>query len=176
VRSTPDGLTGGPLVEVEAYGGPEDKASHSRAGRTKRTEPMFGQVGHAYVYLVYGMHECLNVVAKNGTDAGAVLLRAMEPRIGEDLMRQRRGRASDKVESLASGPARLCQSMAVTRAFDGYDLTAGDGLWLAAPVVVPDAFDIDAGPRIGVDYASPGWADRPWRFWIRGNKSVSKQR
>ena len=176
LRSTPEGLTGGQIVEVEAYGGPEDMASHSRAGRTRRTEPMFGQVGHAYVYLVYGMHECLNVVAYNGKDAGAVLLRAIEPRIGVDLMRERRGRAAAKVESLASGPARLCQAMAVTRAFNSHDLTTGEELWLAAAADQPEAFEVEAGPRIGVDYAGPGWADRPWRFWIRGNKSVSKPR
>jgi len=176
LRSTAEGLTGGPIVEVEAYGGPDDKASHTRAGRTKRTEPMFGEVGHAYVYLVYGMHECLNVVTYNGREAGAVLLRAIEPRLGVDLMRARRGRATDPDATLASGPARLCQAMAVTREFDGHDLTAGDDLWLSMPKGRAAATDIQTGPRIGVDYAGPGWADRPWRFWIRGNTSVSKLR
>jgi len=176
VRSSAEGVTAGPIVEVEAYGGPEDKASHSRAGRTTRTEPMFGEVGHAYVYLVYGMHECLNVVTYRGKESGAVLLRAIEPRLGVDLMRARRGRAKDPDSALASGPARLCQAMAVTREFDGHDLTAGDHLWLAHPDARAGTTDIQAGPRIGVDYAGPGWADRPWRFWIRGNKSVSKPR
>lgn len=176
LRSSEEGLTGGPIVEVEAYGGPEDKASHSRAGRTKRTEPMFGQVGHAYVYLVYGMHDCLNVVAYNGRESGAVLLRAMEPRLGVDLMRTRRGRVTDRVDALASGPARLCQAMAVTRSFDGHDLTSGTELWLAVPDEHVPNVDIQDGPRIGVDYAGPGWADRPWRFWVRGHASVSKPR
>src|SRR5512132_4276302 len=92
VRSTPDGMSGGPIVETEAYGGPEGQASHARAGRTRRTTPMFGEVGHAYVYLVYGMHECLNVVAYSRRDAGAVLIRAISVELGADDVRRRRGR------------------------------------------------------------------------------------
>ena len=103
LRSSSDGLAGGPIVEVEAYGGPEDKASHTRAGRTKRTEPMFGEVGHAYVYLVYGMHNCLNVVAYREREAGAVLIRAIEPRVGVELMRARRGGRSDPDSRLGRG-------------------------------------------------------------------------
>jgi DNA-3-methyladenine glycosylase len=178
LRSTPDGLTGGPIVETEAYGGPEDRASHTRAGRTRRTEPMFGQVGHAYVYLVYGMHDCLNVVAYEDTEAGAVLIRAIEPRIGLALVRARRGGRADPDARLAAGPARLCQALAVTRTLDGHDLTTGEELWLATPAVPPGASsrEIAVGPRVGVDYAGPGWADRPWRFWLAGNQSVSKAR
>src|SRR4029077_20839145 len=89
MRATPDGISGGPIVETEAYLGAGELASHSRAGRTRRTAPMFGPVGHAYVYLVYGMHECLNVVTYTGRAAGAVLLRAMEPKVGISLMRTR---------------------------------------------------------------------------------------
>ncbi len=173
VRQTSEGLTGGPIVETEAYGGPEDLASHARAGRTARTTPMFGPVGHAYVYLVYGMHSCLNVVGFGAAAAGAVLIRAIEPRVGVELMRTRRARPSDEDSRLAAGPARLCQAMAVTRAQDGHDLTAGDVLWLAAPELMADA-EFSSGPRIGVDYAGPGWVDRPWRFWIAGNRSVSR--
>ena len=176
LRTTPDGLSGGPIVETEAYGGPEDQASHTRAGRTKRTEPMFGQVGHAYVYLVYGMHDCLNVVAYKDKEAGAVLIRAIEPRVGVDLMRERRGGRPDPDSRLAAGPARLSQAMAITRAFDGHDLTTGDQLWLAATGDPTEAAEIAVGARIGVDYAGPGWADRPWRFWLTGNSSVSRLR
>jgi len=176
VRRTADGLTGGPIVEVEAYGGPIDGASHARAGRTKRTEPMFGEVGHAYVYLVYGMHDCLNVVTYKSREAGAVLVRALEPRVGVDLMRARRGGRTDPDRKLASGPARLCQAMAVTRTLDGHDLTTDDELWLAHPSEAWPATDVSAGPRIGVDYAGPGWADREWRFWLTGNPSVSRSR
>ena len=178
VRDGPDGLTGGPIVETEAYGGPEDKASHTRAGRTKRTAPMFGPVGHAYVYLVYGMHECLNVVSYKDREAGAVLIRAIEPRLGVDVMRARRGGRSDPDTRLCSGPARLCQALSITRAFDGSDLVTGTDLWLASPPARDESapFEVAAGVRIGVDYAGPGWADRPWRFWIAGNPAVSKPR
>lgn len=176
LRASEDGLTGGPIVETEAYGGPEDLASHTRAGRTKRTEPMFGPVGHAYVYLVYGMHDCLNVVAYQGKEAGAVLIRAIEPRVGIDLMRLRRGGRPDHDSRLAAGPARLCQALNVTRAFDGHDLTSGDSLWLAAPSDAKTAGEIVTGTRVGVEYAADGWADRPWRFWLAGHRSVSRTR
>ena len=167
LRSTNQRLMGGPIVEVEAYGGPEDLASHSRAGRTKRTEPMFGEVGHAYVYLVYGMHNCLNVVARNTStaQAGAVLIRAIEPKIGMDVSNPR----------LCAGPALVCRALTVTRELDGRDLTTGDDLWLAAPTVQEASPQVAVGPRIGVDYAGDGWAGRPWRFWLAGNQSVSRR-
>jgi DNA-3-methyladenine glycosylase len=173
-RRTDEGLTCGRIVETEAYGGPDDLASHSRAGRTRRTTPMFGPGGHAYVYLIYGMHECLNVVAYHGAEAGAVLLRALEPTVGVELMRQRRGRATDPDLRLASGPARLCQAMAVDRSLDSHDLTQADQLWLAHSDIPAEPLEIATGPRIGVDYARDGWAARPWRFWLAGNPSVSR--
>jgi DNA-3-methyladenine glycosylase len=173
VRRAADGLSVGRIVETEAYVGPEDRASHARAGRTARTAPMFGQVGHAYVYLVYGMHSCLNVVGYSNSEAGAVLIRAVQPLDGIDLMRTRRGRASEAVARLCAGPARLCQAFAIDRHFDGRDLTAGQELWLAAAGILP-AESVCSGPRIGVDYAGEGWADRPWRFWLAGNLSVSR--
>ncbi len=176
LSETPGGLSGGPIVEAEAYGGPEDLASHARAGLTRRTTPMFGDVGHAYVYLVYGMHECLNVVAYSAPDeAGAVLIRAIEPVVGVDLMRARRGRPSDANSRLCAGPARLTQALGVDRLMDGHDLTSGEGLWLAPPRE-PVAFEIAEGPRIGVEYAGEDWAARLWRFWLAGHPSVSRQR
>lgn len=179
VRSTAEGLSGGPIVETEAYGGPEDLASHARAGRTRRTTPMFDEVGHAYVYLVYGMHQCLNVVAYKGAAAGAVLIRAIAPVLGVDDIRRRRGRRTDATRRLCSGPAMVCQGLAVDRSFDGHDLTLGEGLWLARAGTQLDArvrseTQIESGPRIGVDYAGE-WAARPWRFWLAGNRSVSRQ-
>ncbi|CAN5583137.1 DNA-3-methyladenine glycosylase [soil metagenome] len=169
------------IVETEAYGGTDDQASHARAGLTRRTEPMFGAPGHAYVYLVYGIHDCLNVVARpdgaagNGA-AGAVLIRAGEPTIGEDVMRIRRARPADATPRLAAGPARLCQALAVDRTLDRLDLTKGERLWLAQPsdpgqTVAPD--DVASGLRVGVAYAGE-WAQRPWRFWVRGHPSVSR--
>jgi DNA-3-methyladenine glycosylase len=173
VRSTAEGLSGGPIVEAEAYGGPDDLASHARAGLTRRTTPMFGEVGHAYVYLVYGMHECLNVVAHNGAEAGAVLIRAISVELGMDQVRQRRGRPTDPINRLCSGPAMVCQGLGVDRSFDGHDLTLGEGLWLASGSGRESLDDIANGPRIGVDYAGE-WAARPWRFWIAGHPSVSR--
>ena len=182
LRWTPDGLSGGPIVETEAYGGPEDRASHARAGQTRRTTPMFGEVGRAYVYLVYGMHECLNVVAyEPGREAGAVLIRAMAAEIGVDLIRSRRGRPTDPTDCLCSGPAMVCQGLGVDRSFDGHDLTLGEGLWLAHPPARVTSMDrvgassrIGAGSRIGVAYAGE-WATRPWRFWLTAHPSVSRK-
>jgi DNA-3-methyladenine glycosylase len=174
-RDAGDGWTCGRIVEAEAYGGPEDRASHARAGRTRRTAPMFGPVGHAYVYLVYGMHHCLNVVAYTGDEAGAVLIRALEPVTGVERMRNRRGRPHDADQRLCAGPARLCQALAVDRSFDGHDLTIPDRLWLAAPGPGWEAgAEVGEGRRVGVAYAGEGWADRPWRFWLAGNRSVSR--
>lgn len=173
VRSTADGLSGGLIAEAEAYGGPEDMASHSRAGLTRRTAPMFGEVGHAYVYLVYGMHECLNVVAYSGAAAGAVLIRAIAPVVGVDEIRQRRGRPTDPTDRLCSGPAKLCQGLAVDRSLNGHDLTMGEGLWLARAAGEP-VVGIASGPRVGVAYAGE-WAAKPWRFWLAGHPAVSRK-
>jgi DNA-3-methyladenine glycosylase len=173
-RKTADGLVVGRIVETEAYGGRADLASHARAGLTRRTAPMFGEVGHAYVYLIYGMHECLNVVAHEGeAEAGAVLLRAVEPVVGVDLVRSRRGRALDSDARLASGPARLTKAMAVDRSSNGHDLTSGDELWVSAADAEFTAV-VAVGSRIGVEYAGE-WAARPWRFWVSGHPSVSRR-
>ena len=174
VRSTPDGLSGGPIVETEAYGASDDLASHARSGLTRRTTPMFGDVGHAYVYLVYGMHECLNVVAYSGAAAGAVLIRAIAPVLGVDEIRRRRGKPTDPTARLCSGPAMICQGLAVDRTFDGHDLTTREGLWLARPPVEEPLLEVESGPRIGVAYAGE-WAAKPWRFWLAGHPSVSRR-
>jgi DNA-3-methyladenine glycosylase len=181
VRATVEGVCGGPIVETEAYGGPEDLASHARAGLTRRTTPMFGEVGHAYVYLVYGMHECLNVVAYSDVAAGAVLVRAISVEAGADEVRRRRGRPTGTDWKLCSGPARLCQGLGVDRSFDGHDLTLGEGLWLAAPPAISGSrvasdHQVLVGTRVGVDYAGPGHADRHLRFWLAGHPSVSRAR
>ncbi|MFN8621896.1 MAG: DNA-3-methyladenine glycosylase [Chloroflexota bacterium] len=166
------------IVETEAYGGPEDRASHARAGRTRRTAPMFGPAGHAYVYLVYGMHHCLNVVSDGDGQAGAVLLRAAEPGDGLATMRARRGPAAGPDHRLLAGPARLCQGLMIDRGLDGHDLAAGTALWIADPdprtAARIAAAGIVTGPRVGVAYAGADWAGRPWRFGVRGHPSLSR--
>jgi DNA-3-methyladenine glycosylase len=166
------------IVETEAYDGPRDPASHARAGRTPRTSVMFGPPGHAYVYLVYGMHHCLNVVCGPDGEAAAVLIRAVEPVEGVERMRAARrptGAAAGQDERLAAGPARACQALGIDRTLGGIDLITDERLWLArdddgsgAPVAVA------AGPRIGVAYAGEEAAARPWRFGIAGHPSLSR--
>lgn len=177
VRDTVEGRSGGLIVETEAYGGPADQASHARFGLTRRNAAMFGPPGHAYVYLVYGMHLCLNVVAETDGVAGAVLIRAVRPLVGLDLMRARRGRPRDAVALLAAGPARVCQALAVDRTLDGHDLTRGHALWLEDPGQAAregPALDVEVGPRVGVAYARDGWAEQAWRFGLRGDASLSR--
>jgi DNA-3-methyladenine glycosylase len=126
--------------------------------------------------VVYGLHECLNVVAYSDSQAGAVLIRAIEPAVGVDLMRARRRRPHDHDGRLCAGPARLCQALAVDRALDGHDLTTGDELWLAEGPPASASVEIASGTRIGVAYASDGWNLKPWRFWLAGHASVSRPR
>ncbi len=145
----------GRIVEVEAYLGAHDRAAHSAKGLTPRTRVMFGPPGHAYVYLIYGMHHCLNVVTEPEGHGAAVLIRALEP------VRNLVGRAS--------GPGLLCRALGVDRRLNGADLL-GDTLCITDPD--PVEFRIVKRPRIGVDYAG-AWARRLLRFYIRGNASVS---
>jgi DNA-3-methyladenine glycosylase len=175
VHETPEGVAAGRIVEVEAYRGPEDLAAHSRGGhRSARNETMYGPPGHAYVYFVYGMHHCLNVVTRPREVPEAVLLRALEPLAGLDLMRRRRGLlAPAPAWRLCRGPGALCRALSVTRVHDGTDLLAGP-LRLLDAAALPAAA-IARTPRIGVDYAG-AHAARPWRFFVRGSRSVSGPR
>ena len=175
----------GRIIEVEAYAGPEDRASHARFGPRSRAATMFGAPGRAYVYGVYGMHTCLNVVVGPVGSGAAILLRAVEPLEGVAAMREarlvaslahRRAPAADPaaeaariarlpVGRLASGPANLAAAFGVERAENGLDLLDPAG----ALRLEPGGSDgpepvIVATPRIGVAYAGPGWGDRPWRF------------
>jgi DNA-3-methyladenine glycosylase len=164
------GRVAGRIVEVEAYRGPEDLAAHSSRGRTPRNAVMFGPPGHLYVYLVYGLHHCLNVVGGPGDKPEAVLIRALQIDEGLDLARQRRGsRIADA--RLASGPGNVGQALGVDRSLNGSDLLSG-------PVRIEPGHRptgrISRGPRIGVDYAGP-WAARPLRFWIADDPHVSRR-
>jgi len=159
----------GRIVETEAYRGPEDRASHAYGGRrTARTETMYGAGGTAYVYFVYGMYHQFNVVTNAADVPHAVLVRALEPVEGVDLMRRRRGRARPR--DLASGPGKLCIALGIDRGFDRADLR-GDRVWIEAGAALRPR-EIASGPRVGIDYAGD-WAARPWRFWVRDHPCVS---
>ena len=172
VRSaSPEGEVRVRLVEVEAYRGGDDPASHCYRGRTERNAVMFGPAGHLYVYFVYGMHFCINVVCLTDGEPGAVLLRAGEVTAGGDLARQRRP-AVRKDTQLASGPARLAGVLGITREHNGVDLTDPDApVRLYAGSGVGED-DVRTGPRVGVATA----VDVPWRSWVDGSPAVSNYR
>jgi DNA-3-methyladenine glycosylase len=158
---TPDGPVGVRLVEVEAYRGGDDPASHCYRGRTARNDVMFGPAGFLYVYFVYGMHYCANIVCLTDGVPGAVLMRAGEVVTGIDIARKLRPSARSDAE-LAKGPARLTSTLSLTRDDNGANLLdPGSPVRLLAGDPVPLA-TIHAGPRVGVATAM----DRPWRFWI----------
>ena len=163
--------TSGRIVEVEAYIGEDDQASHARPGRTRRNAPMYGPPGHAYVYFIYGMHHCLNVVTEREGYPAAVLVRALEPLEGVEAMRARRdGRPDDQ---LTSGPARLCQALDIDRRFDGADLCALDALlFLEEDAIIPDGA-IATGPRVGVRGDEVA-VTVPWRFYVLDSQYVSR--
>jgi DNA-3-methyladenine glycosylase len=161
----------GKIVEVEAYRGPQDRAAHSYGGRrTKRTETMYGIGGTAYVFFVYGMYYQFNVVTNTHDTPHAVLIRALEPVEGIELMRKRRQGISD--HKLTNGPGKLCIALGINRKLDAVDLLGGR-VWLEDAEQIPRS-QILSGPRIGIDYAEE-WIDKPWRFWIRDNSFVSRQ-
>jgi DNA-3-methyladenine glycosylase len=160
----------GIIVETEAYRGPEDKASHAYNGRrTRRTETMYGIGGTAYIYFVYGMYHQFNVVTNVKDIPHAILVRAVEPVEGLDIIRRRRPRRFE--HELTSGPGRLCIAMGIDRSLDKADLL-GDRVWIEEGVTVSRRH-IARGPRIGIDYAE-AWLKKPWRFWIRDNPFVSR--
>lgn len=162
----------GRIVEVEAYVGRDDRASHAYGGRrTARNRTMYRSGGVAYVYLVYGLHHQFNVVTGPPGEPHAVLVRALEPREGVEQMRERRASRDDR--ALASGPGKLCRALAIDRSFDGEDLT-GARVWLEDEGFRPEPAHVAAGPRVGVAYAARD-ALRPYRFWLRGNAFVSRK-
>ena len=160
----------GIIVETEAYRGPLDRAAHSYGGRrTKRTEPMYAIGGTAYVFFVYGMYYQFNVVTHAAETPHAVLIRAVEPCEGLELMRKRRQGQPDR--NLTKGPGKLCIAMGIDRRLDGADLL-GQQVWLEERPPVRRS-QILSGPRIGIDYAGE-WVSKPWRFWIKDNPFVSR--
>lgn len=159
------GESAGRIVETEAYLGEKDPAAHAYRGRTPRTEVLYGPAGHAYVYFIYGMYDCLNLVAEPEGSPGCVLIRALEPVAGIAGMRKRRPKESAE-HRLASGPGRLTLAMGITRAQNGADVTRGR---LTVRAEGEERFEVEVTPRIGIRAA----ADWPLRFTIKGNRSVS---
>jgi DNA-3-methyladenine glycosylase len=165
-------LTGGFIVETEAYNGPADKASHAWNGRrTGRTEAMFKEGGIAHIYLNYGIHEMMNIVISHENDPRAVLIRAIEPTVGIDTMLLRKGMKELK-PNVTAGPGSLTRALAITRDLNGISLE-GDVLWLEDKGLNFTESQITTSPRIGVAYAGED-ASLPYRFYVKGNKYVSK--
>jgi DNA-3-methyladenine glycosylase len=162
----------GVIVETEAYRGPQDRASHAYGGRrTRRTETMYQIGGTAYVYFVYGMYHQFNVVTNVREIPHAVLIRALEPVEGIELMRQHRPGQSD--HNLTNGPGKLCVALGIDRTLDRTDLL-GDRVWIEEGDRRIPSSAIASGPRIGIAYAKE-WAEKPWRFWLKNNPFVSRQ-
>ena len=190
----------GRIVELEAYLGEDDRASHARFGRTARNAVMFGPPGRAYVYLVYGMHDCLNIVTGPAGEASALLVRAVEPLEGVELMRASRERrawerrrtvaeaeagagpdgaarrrAGLPDERLAAGPGLVCAAFDLDRSLTGHDLLdATAPIRLEPPPTGEPTPAVVAGPRVGIAYAGEPWASAPWRLALAGHPSVSR--
>ena len=169
VHNIKEGITKGKIVEVEAYMGTKDKAAHAYSGiPTKRTKPMFGEAGHSYVYLIYGMYYCMNVVANKVGKAEAVLIRALEPIEGIELMNNRR--EGKVLKQLCSGPGKLCIAMGINKANNEMDLS-GNQLYIEDPKE-KEEFVVEKSKRINIDYAQEA-KDYLWRYTIKDSKFLS---
>ncbi len=169
VRVTNGNVLSGTIVESEAYGSADDPASHSYRGKTERNGVMFGEAGHAYVYFTYGNHYCLNIVAKeDAAPAGAVLIRAIEPKEGVSFMR--RYRKTSDLYNLTSGPGKLTQALKVTKRQNGVDVTKKEELYVVNGKHIKESEKV-ATSRIGIRVA----LDKPWRFLIAENGFVSRK-
>lgn len=158
-------VTSGRIVELEAYRNADDPASHAHRGQTPRNALMFGEAGRAYVYFIYGMYFCVNVVTEEHGTAGACLIRALEPLEGIGIMKKRRG--IEKLNDIANGPGKLCIAMAIDLSLNGADYL-GDTLYLIDDGYT--GFKIKKSPRIGIRTGT----DKRWRFFIQGNDYVTK--
>ncbi|WP_019639947.1 DNA-3-methyladenine glycosylase [Paenibacillus fonticola] len=174
VRRTEDGEIRCRIVETESYGGVQDKGSHAFNGRrTARTEIMFGEGGVAYIYLIYGMYHCLNVVTGTENDPQAVLIRAVEPLTARDeaMMRHHRGAAARRPVDLSGGPGKLCRGLRIDKSLNGQSLAdQGGPLWIEAGKPLRSE-DIMQSPRINIAYAEE-YAAKPWRFFVKDNPYV----
>lgn len=160
------------IVETEAYSGVEDKASHAYNNKkTKRTAPMFKQGGHSYIYLIYGMHYCLNVVTATEDNPHAVLIRAVEPIKGLKYIKENRKIKSSKIQDLTNGPGKLSQALKIDKSLNGCNLVESKSLYIIESQ--KEKFKFDSSPRINIDYAAE-YKDKEWRFFIKKNNYLSK--
>ncbi len=164
----------GTIVETEAYLGVMDRAAHSYGGRrTRKNETMYAAAGTSYVYLIYGMYHCFNVVCGRVDEPTAVLVRALEPREGLEAMRISRPKAR-RERDLCSGPGKLCQALSIDRSLDGLSLATSNGLFIEGASGPPPGSNVVRAARVGVDYAGE-WADKPLRYYLDGSEHVSKK-
>ncbi len=166
IKETPSGIIQTKIVDVEAYVGPKDKACHASKGRTKRTEIMFGPAGFTYVYLIYGMYHCFNIVTEQEEYPAAILIRGLE-HLGGEYAPSRQIRID--------GPGRVCRFLEIDRTHNGLDATLGTNLWIEDHGLTISRKQTQALPRIGVDYAGE-WASKLWRFCLPAPPSIQKRR
>ena len=172
VRKMDDKIIESKIVETEAYMGPEDKASHAYNNkRTKRTETMFAEGGIAYIYLIYGMYYCLNIVTERKGKPEAVLIRAVEPLLGLDIIKKNRDIKSQKREDLTNGPGKLCQALEIDKSLNGVNFTTNKELYIEKGE--ENNFEIGKGKRVNIDYAEE-YKDKLWRFYLKGSSFLSK--
>jgi DNA-3-methyladenine glycosylase len=167
-----DNIISGRITEVESYVGEDDLACHASKGKTNRTEVMYGQAGYAYVYLIYGMYNCLNVVTDKEGLPAAVLIRSLEPLTGLSYMQTLR-RTHD-IHNLTTGPGKLCQALQIDRQHNAKDMTTSSDLFVADDGFLLPQEAINTSPRIGVAYAKH-CAAYPWRYYIRHSSFISKR-
>lgn len=176
VHMGPEGVTKGKIVETEAYMGPEDKGAHSYGGKhTPRMDPLYKTGGFAYIYQLHGYNYCLNVVTQKENIPQAVLIRAIEPVEGIELMIKRRNidvSTKSKFKNLTNGPSKLCHAMGIDTSLNGIDL-CGDEIFITFGTSSNDNEEIVSTKRIHIDYAEE-YKDKPWRFLLKGNEFVSK--
>lgn len=160
----------GKIVEVEAYNGPEDLASHASRGETERNKIMFGYPGFSYVYMIYGMYFCFNIVTEGHGYPAAVLIRAVEPVI---MIGGITPLIKGEKKNLTNGPGKFCKAFKIDKKMNGVDLCKNEKIWLEDRGVKIKKAEIISAKRIGVDYAGE-YKDKPWRFYLKGNKFISK--
>lgn len=154
----------GMITETEAYIGEEDLACHASRGRTPRTEIMYGQAGHTYIYMIYGMYHCLNIVTEKKNFPAAILIRGVKPLVIIRANSYQKGKASEKF-GILNGPGKVCRHFKIDKKLNGWDLTRGEKLWIEKPAQNPAKWDVKANKRIGIDYAKH-CKDYLWRFRI----------